>query len=259
MSTHMKERADKEAPRRSRLDRRTAMRLAADEYTRFADAVAGLDGDDWGKSTDCPAWDVRQLACHVVGMAEMAAGMREAKRQQRLAGADAGAQQIPFIDALTAVQVRERDDWTPARVVDGIRSVGPRAARGRRMTPFFMRRRAMPMPQLVNGRKETWTLGYLLDTILTRDPWMHRVDVARATGRPLELTAEHDGAIVADVVEEWAQRHGLPYRLTLTGPAGGAGSRGAGGAEVEIDAIEFCRIVSGRGPGEGLLATQVPF
>ena len=38
--------------------------------------------------------------------------------------------------------------------------------------------------------------------ILTRDTWMHRVDISRATGRDLVLTAEHDGRIVADVVDE---------------------------------------------------------
>ncbi|MDX1382582.1 MAG: hypothetical protein R3190_03005, partial [Thermoanaerobaculia bacterium] len=45
----------------------------------------------------------------------------------------------------------------------------------------------------------------LFDTILTRDTWMHRTDLAEATGRPLELTADHDGRIVADVVAEWAR------------------------------------------------------
>jgi hypothetical protein len=57
-------------------------------------------------------------------------------------------------------------------------------------------------------------MGYLLDTILTRDPWMHRVDIARATGRDMVLTADHDGRIVADVVAEWARRHGQPFTLT---------------------------------------------
>ena len=27
-----------------------------------------------------------------------------------------------------------------------------------------------------------WTLGYLFDIIHTRDPWLHRIDLARATG-----------------------------------------------------------------------------
>lgn len=250
---------DTETPRRARLDRRTAMRLAADEYHRFAETLAGLAPEDWSRPTACPAWDVRQMACHTVGMAEMAAGFREQLRQQKVAGADAAARAVPFIDALTALQVREREDWTPEQAVAGMRSVAPRAARGRRFTPFFIRRRPLPQKQTVAGREETWTIGYLVDTILTRDPWMHRMDIARATGRAPALTADHDGRIVADVVAEWAARHGLPYRLRLTGAAGGSWSAGDGGPTIEMDAVEFCRVLSGRGSGEGLLTTEVPF
>ena len=65
--------------------------------------------------------------------------------------------------------------------------------------------------------------------------------------------------LIADVVAEWAERHGQPYRLHLTGPAGGTWSAGSGGPELELDAVEFCRVLSGRGAGEGLLAQQVPF
>jgi hypothetical protein len=83
------------------------------------------------------------------------------------------------------------------------------------------------------------------------------------------LTADHDGVIVADVVAEWSRRHGQPYRLVLTGSAGGSWSSGTGGEEIVIDAADFCRVISGR-PGTdrakswgdrpgGLLATQVPF
>lgn len=246
-------------PRRSRLERRTAMRLAADEYQRFADALAGLEPDDWAKPTDCPAWDVRQMACHTVGMAEMAAGFREQARQMRIAGAAVEEHGGAFVDALTALQVRERADWTPEQTAAGMQSVAPRAARGRRRVPFFLRRRRVPTPQVVGGREEIWTIGYMVETILTRDPWMHRMDIARATGHAPVLTADHDGVIVADVVDEWADRHGLPYRLRLTGPAGGSWSAGDDGPTLEMDAIDFCRVLSGRGSGEGLLATEVPF
>jgi hypothetical protein len=92
---------------------------------------------------------------------------------------------------------------------------------------------------------------------------MHRVDAARATGRELELTADHDGRIVEDVVAAWARRHGQPFTLTLTGPAGGTyTSRGRDdteeGVELELDAIEFCRILAGRAEAQGLLTTIVP-
>jgi uncharacterized protein (TIGR03083 family) len=259
MTTDTHEKTRRGAARRSQLDRRVAMRLAADEYERIADAIAAIPADAWHRPTDCPDWDVRQLVCHVIGMSEMVSGIREGARQQKLAGSRAKAEGIALVDALTALQVAEKADWSPQRLVHQARAVAPRAARGRRLTPFFLRRKALPDPELVNGQPEVWSLGYLIDTILTRDPWMHRVDLARATGVPLRLTAEHDGTLVADVVAEWAQRHGAPYDLTLTGPAGGHWTAGAGADVIEMDAVEFCRVVSGRGEGSGLLTTQVPF
>jgi hypothetical protein len=78
---------------------------------------------------------------------------------------------------------------------------------------------------------------------------MHRMDIVAATGRPPVLTAEHDGIIVADVAREWAGRHGQPCLLRLTGPAGGTFEPGVGGPSLELDAVEFCRILSGRGTG----------
>ena len=88
---------------------------------------------------------------------------------------------------------------------------------------------------------------------------MHRVDIARATGHTLELTPGHDGRLIADVVAEWARRHGRPFTLTLEGPAGGVFTSGVGGEAIAFDAVEFCRILSGRGAGTGLLTQEVPF
>ena len=73
------------------------------------------------------------------------------------------------------------------------------------------------------------------------------------------LTAEHDGVLLADVVTEWAARHGAPFTLHLTGPAGGHWQVGTGGEELSLDAVSFARALSGRMPGEGLLAVEVPF
>jgi hypothetical protein len=121
--------------------------------------------------------------------------------------------------------------------------------------------RALSIPQDGDGVKEKWRLGFLIDTILTRDPWTHRGDISRATGREMLLTPDHDGVIVADVVAEWSMRHRQPFELVLTGPAGGRWHVGEGGPTLELDAIEFCRALSGRGdvPRTGLLATAVPF
>jgi hypothetical protein len=62
------------------------------------------------------------------------------------------------------------------------------------------------------------------------------------------------------VARDWAERHGQPCTLTLTGPEGGTLQFGGDGPSLRYDAIEFCRILSGRGEGgSGLLRTRVPF
>jgi len=247
--------SERTQPRRSALERSTAMWLAATEYQRYVEHLGSLSTEDWTRPTDCPGWDVRAMATHVLGMMEMAASIREGARQRRAARAEGGV----FVDALTALQVAERVAMRPDEIIARMVRMAPKAVRGRKNTPWFVRRRRMPDVDLVGGGKEDWTLGYLIDTILTRDPWMHRVDSSRATGRPMRLTAEHDGLLVADVVLEWAGRHGQPCTLVLDGPAGGHWSFGAGGPTIELDAIEFCRILSRRAAGEDLLGFEVPF
>jgi uncharacterized protein (TIGR03083 family) len=245
------------------IPRPTAMRLAETEYQRVADAVNALTPDGWTRPTDCTAWDVRQLVAHIAGMAKFASTPLEMARQMRAAKAHQHEGQA-LVDAQTAIQVAERDRLGPDQLAAELRRIGPRAAKGRRRAPGLVRRMRLPEPQVVNGAAETWSLGYLTDVILTRDPWMHRMDIARATGQAPTLTADHDGVIVADVVLEWARRHGRPYRLELTGPAGGSWTSGSSGEEIEMDAADFCRTVAGRpGPAgdrpSGLLATQIPF
>jgi uncharacterized protein (TIGR03083 family) len=236
------------------LDRTTAMRLAAEEYRRVVDQLRGLAPEDWARPTACPEWDVRAMAGHVLGMVKMSASQRQLISQNVAARRAGGG-----IDALTAVQVRREAPLSPGQLVEQLTALAPRAVRGRRRAPSLLRRRTVPEEQLVGGVPEKWSFGFLLDVIATRDPWMHRTDIARATGREPELTADHDGVLVADVVAEWAQRHGQPFRLTLTGPAGGSWSSGTDGEEHELDAVEFCRVLSGRETGTGLLAQQVPF
>lgn len=242
-------------PRTPEIKRPIAMRLAATEYQRVIALLGSLRPEDWRKPTDCPEWDVRAVAAHVLGMAEMAASLREQSRQMKAAARRGGV----FIVALTAVQVEARASLRPEEIVSRLTRISPKAVRGRRLAPRFIRRRTMPEPQLVDGREEPWTIGYLLDVILTRDPWMHRIDITRATGAALVLTAEHDGVLVDDMVTEWAQRHGHPFALTLTGPAGGSWQVGRGGPQLELEVADFCRTISGRRRADGLLATQVPF
>jgi len=236
------------------LSRAEAAELASRENERFVALVRSLSAEDWGRPTDCPAWDVQGIACHILGSMEANASFPTFVRQLRAGKKAAG--QRPQIDGMTEVQVRERAHLTPTELTERLSAMAPMAARGRRRVPGPLRR--VPMRVEVDGRMEPWRVGYLMDTIYTRDTWMHRVDIARATGRPLELTASHDGRIVADVVAEWARRHGEPVALELTGPAGGTWRRGDG-EEIRLDAVEFCRTLSGRTAVRGLLAQVVPF
>lgn len=236
------------------LDRDAAYRLAAVEYDRTLAAWRALPPQDWTRPTPCPAWDVRTMNAHTVGMTEMTASLRQLVHQNTASSKAGGG-----IDALTAVQAGERTHLSPDELIGRMAAAAPRAVRGRRRLSRLVGRAKLPEEQVVGSDREWWRIGYLLDVILTRDPWMHRMDLAAATGTDPVLTPDHDGVLVADVVTEWAQRHGRPYRLRLTGPAGGEWSAGSGGEEHELDAVEFCRVLSGRGTGTGLLTQQVPF
>lgn len=262
MSATVDQRADRAERRTPAIPRDVAMRLAAHEYDLFAAQLQALSPQDWSRPTVCPAWDVHAMACHVLGSAEMAASVPEQLRQMAAARKAGGL----LVDALTSVQVDKHIARTPAEVAARMTAVAPKAAAGRRRTPSLLRRVSIgdqPVDE-TGTQTEKWTMGYLTDVILTRDTWMHRSDIAMATGRPMTLTAEHDGVLVADIAAEWAGRHAQPCMLTLTGPAGGTWTFGGGGAagdppRLELDAVEFARILSGRGSGDGLLAIRVPF
>jgi uncharacterized protein (TIGR03083 family) len=246
-------------PRRPRLTHQQAMELAAVEYSRFLDLLRSLSPDDWERPTECPGWDVRAMAGHTVGMAHMASGLRETLRQDRAAKKRGGDP----LDALTALQVEEHSHLSTDELVERMAQVGPQAARGRRRMPALVRAAPLPDKQDVGGVTERWTIGFLNDVILTRDPWMHRMDICRATGREPVLTPDHDGVLVSDVVGEWAGRHGRSYRLVLDGPAGGTYVHGDDVPELRMDAVDFCRVLSERRSetpvAHELLGVAVPF
>src|SRR5262249_15477433 len=146
----------------------------------------------------------------------------------------------------------------PGRGGRAVRRHGTEGGAGPAAHAVVLRRLPMPDKPVVNGHAEAWSLGYAVDVVLTRDTWMHGIDTSSATGRAARLTPEHDGVLVADVVAEWAQRHAQPCRLHLAGPAGGAWAVGSGGPTLELDAVEFCRILSGPARATGLLPTPGP-
>jgi len=227
------------------------MTIAEEEYRRIDRLLADLDEAAWTAPTDCTEWDVRAMVAHLAGGEEAAASVRETLRQAWAGRSLSGL----LVDRMNAVQVRERAGLDNEERRADLTEAASRGLARRRSLPRPVRAIRVPFgPPL--GTKP---VGYLMGCIYTRDAWLHRVDICRATGRPVQVDAGHDGRVVADVVAEWAGLHGRPYRLTLTGPAGGTWGAGVDGEEHTLDAVEFCRIASGRSQGEGLLTTAVPF
>jgi hypothetical protein len=200
---------------------------------------------------------------HVLGACEASASMRENLHQMLAARRRRKTNGGPLEAGLSHTQVADRSHLSPEELLERLAEIAPKTIRKRARLPVFVRaaRLAIDGPVV-----EKWKLGYLIDTIYLRDLWMHRVDASIATRRDLHLTGEHDGVIVADVVAEWARRHGEPFSLNLTGPAGGAFTAAGTDADQpttaidDLDAVDFCRILAGRlDAPHPLLNTIVPF
>lgn len=236
------------------IGRAEATQLARVEYDRFLALLRHVEPDDWNRPTDCTRWTVKDVAAHIVGETEAFASVREFAHQWRLAPSvrrEIGAHEL--IDGVNEVQVRDRRTQSPTELIDRMAARAEAAVRLRARLPRPLR--ALPVTFPVVGRR---SVGYLVDLVITRDVWMHRVDITRATGAELVLTPDHDGRLVADLVSDWASTHVDPFVLELTGPAGGTFVRGDVAVPTRIDAVEFLRVVSGRGTGDGLLTHPLP-
>jgi uncharacterized protein (TIGR03083 family) len=239
-----------------RINHKEAMQIAAVENRKFAELLRALDTADWTKPTDCVRWNARDLAAHVIGSAAGQASPREFVRQVRTGRPiveEIGAQY--WWDGMNELQVRERANLTTEQLVSEWEAMSAKALRSRTRLP-----RPIAHLPLLNlpapvGRQ---AVSYLFDVGFTRDVWMHRVDLARSTGKPLDVDAVHDGRLVADIVAEWAGTHGEPFDLVLEGPAGGYYRAGVDGEHVRIDAVEFCRILAERAHGDGVLRHPLP-
>jgi len=239
-----------------RIGHREAMEIAAVENRKFGEQLRSFAPEDWAKPTDCARWDVRALAAHVVGSAAGQASLREFVRQVRKGrpiNAEIGAEN--WWDGMNELQVRERASLSNEELIAEWDTISVPAVRARSKLPRpIARLPLLNLPEPV-GRVP---VAYLFDVGFTRDVWMHRVDLAGATGKAIDVDAEHDGRIVADIVAEWAGLHGEPFTLTLEGPAGGVFEQGSGGQTYSLDATQFARILAMRAEGNGVLRHKLP-
>lgn len=245
-----------------------AAQLARAAYDALIELLEDLDPDDWQRQTVCEAWDGADMTRHILGAVQATASYREGARQFFYGMRHRDEHGGSYLDALNHKQIVDRQDLGTDELVSQLRRDAPRAVRGRMRIPAAMGDIPLPVPSqgsTPQGAPQRLTVGELNAVTYTRDTWLHRTDIARATDRPVELDPATDGRIVEDVVAEWAQRHGRAFELTLTGPAGGHYVAGAGGPEMTLDPVDFCWILSGRSesdpdrPGADLLGTPLLF
>lgn len=242
-----------------RIDRTNAEAVGARVYDDLLALLRDLDTPEWRAPTDCDRWDVAAMVGHMIGAAKSHVRARELLRQQWYGRRHADEFGGSSLDAVNDLQVREHADLTPPERIAALERLGHRAVHERVALPGPLRRIRIRNPiagDMPDGTITGFTLAHLNDVVLTRDVWLHRVDIARATHRPLPLDPDVDGRVVADVVGDWFGLHGRPVTVELTGPAGGRWHQGTGGPVVAMDAVEFCRAMSGRAPAEGLLQTH---
>ena len=232
------------------------MALAEAEYRRYSEVLEHLRPEHWTIQTVNAEWNVKQLTAHVLGFAQCNASLRVFAKAMRAGTKRAKVEGYDhFIHGVNAVQVEEREHLTPDELLDQWASTWPRALKGRRRFPPFLRPLRVDFGPVI-GKKPMGS--YLIDVVFTRDTWMHRIDTCRAAGLTPVLTAEHDGRLIADMVAEWTTLYDLSVTLHLEGPAGGCYVRGKGDQELTVDAVEWIWALSGRGTGDGLLKKELP-
>jgi uncharacterized protein (TIGR03083 family) len=217
-----------------------ATALAESQNRALLHTLYSLDDANWSAPTDCERWSVKDIAAHILGWAECLVSLKETRRQ--VGQAFRRRKELGnILDAQNQVQAdagrRMSTSELLLRLEEGLpRMVKRRAALGRhgRYVPIWG-----PPFGFSN-------LGYLCNVIFTRDAFMHRIDIARATGTELELGPSEE-RIVADIAREWGRANGGPVRLELTGAAGGNYVVGSSPhAKLTADAVEFCRYLAGR-------------
>lgn len=216
--------------------------MATAQHNAMLALLRDLDDRDWDRPTDCTRWTVRDIVAHLVGALVESARVRTGIRH--LVIGRRRYRDLSSLDALNEAQVDDRRGRPADELIADFGRFAPKAVAARRRAPALVRRRTLPVSMAPAGTR----VGHLLDVIYPRDVWMHRVDISRATSRPLTVD-ETDAEVVAHVIRDldvvW---RGPAVHLELHGVGAGAWLLGAGEpvASVRTDAVEYCRLLSGR-------------
>lgn len=224
------------------LSRIEAMRLMTAQNQALLATLRGLSPEQWSAVTDCAPWTVKDIVAHLVGWAEAMTSISQFRRQL-VEGRRRTKEMGNLLNAVNQVQVDDRSDMEPQEVLQRWESVLPKFERFRaragavgKVIPFY----EGSLIGLTN-------VAYLANTIYTRDVFMHRIDISRATSTELHL-GRREQRLIEDVLVDWARRTGAAATINLEGPAGGSYLVGTGAiATIEGDAIDLARVLAGRG------------
>lgn len=230
-------------PQTSRAD---AEAHSSAEYAALLAQVRAFEPQHWSAQTDCTEWTVRDLVAHLAGASEDAVRMRvNAKHMTAAVLRLRKPSDRDLAGHVCDLQLERRAGMSPADLQADLERWAEDAPRARRRQPALMR--AIRLPAFAGLRRGA-RLGYLLDVIYTRDLWLHRVDLARATGQAMPVSSA-EGEVVAQVVRDLdAEWSGPALELVLTGRGGGGWLVGEGvvAGRLEGDAVTVMRSLSGR-------------
>lgn len=229
------------------LERRAAADVTEAEVNAFRKLAGDLSAADWDRPVMSVGWRVRDVVAHVAGQLQEQAEFPILLRRLRLA-----RKRYPGMIALDGhnqVQIDELAGGTPADLLAMLDRYAPAGVKAIRTMPAPIRwlpsRFFFPDPPLPERR-----LAYVFDVLAARDTWMHRLEVARATGRPFVIDG-HDPMVVRAVLRDLARAwRGPALKLVVTGAATEACGLGDGGPVVTVDAVELMLNLSGRGERE---------
>jgi len=220
------------------------------ELAAFLQMLERLEPEDWERPTPCSLWDVRDVVAHQAGHIQSGAGLTGMLAQVNPRTiAPYRKRGMSMLDAMNQKQVDMRRDLTTEALIAELREGTPRSIAARLRLNLAAGQVRVPVPPV--GLMPVRTL---LHRIFPRDMWIHRLDIADATGKPFAITAEHDGRLVALAVQDVAkfvQKRDRELGLTirLDGPAGGHWSVSAGRGtyvDLKMTVPDFMRRTSGR-------------
>lgn len=209
-----------------RTPRARAFEIIEAERAAFLASIREQDAAAWHEPTACPGWTVRDLVAHVIGQYEeqsrpwlMVRRIRRARKRYPALGT---------LDGHNQCQVDDRRDLPREDLVDQFARESGRGLRALRRLPGPLRRMRISriFPEDASALPED-SLDYLVRVLAARDVWMHRADLADATGGTFQLGhqvgAEQLRPLLANATT-WGDQaylnHFLPRLLELV--AGGA-------------------------------------